>query len=414
MKRRAPTFVKRLRGVALIEALVALLIMAFGMIALAGLQGNMRRSADLAKQRGEAIRLAQQEMEQLRAYSVLTLPSTPPAGMKAYADIITADVVPDAGDPDSNATFALTRTVTDLVGSPLKAVNVQVNWRDRANDLQFVIIDSFITGADPRLSGALGIAPDGTPLRRPGDRHTTIPVEAKDLGNRRSALVPSPLATVAWIFNNLTGAIIGRCTVPMGTASSSLTAASTGADVAACSYNMSGFLLSGHVRFSFGDTPSAEQPASYALPNFDMEIVQADAPPTPASGPAPARPDAPSYQCFDNAPVDAAFLQASVAYYCIVFPNTDATPNWSGKLNISGIPLTGELRYKICRYSADYDGDTLITNLEHPLNYYGVTGALPRQNFLVISASANCPDGHRVDPAAGLFSDTKTVLHQPS
>jgi Tfp pilus assembly protein PilV len=399
----------RQRGVALIEALVALLIMAFGMIALAGLQSNMRRSADLAKQRGEAIRLAQQHMEDLRDYAVLTRPAGAPIDLLAYADIA------DASDSDNagNTTFTLTRTVRSAPdGAPLKAVNVEVDWTDRAGDAQFVIIDSFITGADPSLSGSLGITPDAAPLRRPGGRQASIPLEAKDLGNRRSALVPGPLATVAWIFNNITGDVIGRCTVAMGTSSASLTAASTGADVGTCSYNMSGYLLSGFVRFSFDLPPSPDRPVHYALPNFDMEIVQADAPPPTPGNPAPSRPVAPSYQCFDNAPVDASFLQPYVSYYCIVFPNTDATPNWSGKLNISGIGLDGD-QYKICRYSADYDGDALISNAEHPLNYYRVSGSLPRQNFLVIRASAACPAGPAVDAAAGIFSDTTTVQHQP-
>ena len=53
---------RRQAGVTLIEAMVALLIMAFGMVALVGLQSNLRRSADLAKQRGEAIRIAQQQL----------------------------------------------------------------------------------------------------------------------------------------------------------------------------------------------------------------------------------------------------------------------------------------------------------------------------------------------------------------
>jgi len=398
------------RGVALIEAMVALLIMAFGMVALAGLQSNMRRGADLAKQRGEAIRLAQQQMEQLRNYSVLTLPANPAADVQDYASIATVATNANAGDTNSNAAFALTRTVTDVADTPLKAVNVTVRWNDRANGAQFVIIDSYINGADPSLSGSLGVTPDSTPLRRPAERQASIPVEAHDLGNKRSALVPGPTATVAWIFNNLTGLIIGRCTVPMGTASAALTK-EFAADTANCSYNMSGYLLSGYVRFSLTATPSADHPASYALPNFEMVIIQADTPPTPASGPTPTTPPAPSYQCFDNAPVDASFLLPYVSYYCVVFPNTDATPSWSGKLNISGIAL-GSGEHKICRYSADYDGDTNISNAEHPLNYYTVTGPLPRQNFLVINADASCPIGNAPNPIAGIFSNTRTVLHQ--
>ena len=60
------------RGVTLIEALVALMVMAFGMVALVGLMSNLRRSTDVAKQRSEAMRLAQAELASpARNYSVL-------------------------------------------------------------------------------------------------------------------------------------------------------------------------------------------------------------------------------------------------------------------------------------------------------------------------------------------------------
>jgi len=395
------------RGVALIEAMVALLIMAFGMVALAGLQSEMRRSADLAKQRGEAIRPAQQEMEQLRDYSLLNPPATPASGVQDYTSIADRTNA-NAGDPGSNATFALTRDVTDLVDPPVKAVNVTVSWRDRANGAQFVIIDSYINGADPSLSGSLGVKPDSTPLRRPAERDASIPVGAKDLGNKLSVFVPSPNATVAWVFNNLTGVIVGSCTVAMGTQASSLTAAS----VASCSNNTLGFMLSGFVRFSFASTPDAVQPASDALPQFDFEIVQADPLPIPASGPTPTVPGPPTHRCFDDAPADSLSRQPFVSYYCVVFPSSETVPKWSGKLNITGIPL-GSGERKICRYSADYNRDSSIGNVEHPLNYHFVTGPLTRQNFLVINASANCPDGVEPDKDQRIFSNTRTVLHQP-
>lgn len=395
-------------GVALIEAMVALVIMAFGMLALAGLQGNMRRGADLAKQRGEAIRLAQADMERLRSFSVLG-PENPPAGVQSYAQIQSITLT-DAGLADSNASFTLTRTVTEWPEPALqKAVRVEVSWDDRAGGPQSVIVDSFIARVDPSLSGSLGVAPESAPLRRPAGRNAGIPLGAKDLGNKTSVFVPGPTATVAWVFNNLTGAITGRCTVAMGTLSSALTAS----DVLDCSNNTFGYLLSGFVRFSFAASPSAEQPASPALAKFKLLIAEADALlPTSASAPAPPPVPAPAHQCFDNAPADASFLQPFVSYYCIVFPNTDSTPKWSGKLLIADIPL-GSGERKICRYSADYDGDKKISNAEHPLNYRAVTGALTRQNFLVINASANCPAGQAADPSAGRFSNSATVQHQP-
>ena len=44
------------RGISLVEALVAMLVMSFGMLAIVGLQATLRLNADVAKQRAEAVR----------------------------------------------------------------------------------------------------------------------------------------------------------------------------------------------------------------------------------------------------------------------------------------------------------------------------------------------------------------------
>ena len=405
---------RRQRGVTLIEAMVAMVIMAFGMVALIGLQGQMRRSADLAKQRGEALRLAQQQMEQLRSFSVLTAQNTDPPDTLAFDDIVTPDnPTVGAGDPESNAVYTLTRTVTPVVeqamtGQPATvtrlSLRVIVEWIDRANDAQRVQLDSFINRAAPGLSGSLTVPPSASPTRRPGERVATIPTGAKDLGQGTSVFVPGPNATVAWVFNNYTGMVVGVCTnIAMGTSSASLNLA----DVSSCSGNASAVLLSGFVRYSFASPPDSAAPASSALAlPLQMAIS--------ALGGSPAPVPASAHQCFDDAPASGnAQPMPFVSYYCIVYPNTAATPpSWSGRLDITGLPLGGS-NLKICRYTADYDGNGTISNNEHPLDYLAVTGSLSRQNFLVVRATDACPAGHRVDPSQGYFSDTRTLEHQP-
>ena len=68
------------RGIGLIEALLAFLVLSLGMLAIARLQSDLRSNAELARQRSEAVRIAQQEIETLRAYSVLTAS----AGARSY------------------------------------------------------------------------------------------------------------------------------------------------------------------------------------------------------------------------------------------------------------------------------------------------------------------------------------------
>jgi Tfp pilus assembly protein PilV len=58
----------------LVEVLIALVVLAIGVLAIAVFQTTLSRNSDLAKQRTEATRLAQQRIEDLRAYPRLPCP----------------------------------------------------------------------------------------------------------------------------------------------------------------------------------------------------------------------------------------------------------------------------------------------------------------------------------------------------
>ena len=391
--------------------MVAVVIMAFGMIALVGLMGQMRRSADVAKQRGEAVRLAQRDIEQLRAYSVLAAGSgSPAAGVRDFDTMVASTTNTNAGDLGGNATYTLQRTVVpwfdgtqpQLTIPTMRAVSVSVTWLDRANDLQTVQIHSFITRADPGLGGSLGVAPTTTALRGPAGHVPVVPLGAKDWGDKTSVFKPQPGGTVAWIFNNITGAVIGRCTVPAGTPTALLALA----DLSTCITTSRGLLLSGYVRFSDSAPPDSAAPTSTAIP-LDMVMNVTDGAATD-----------PNYECYDDAPFTSVGATATVvSYYCVVYPNNSVAPSWSGTLRIKDIPVNSVdssviSPWQVCRYSGNYNGDQTISNFEHPLTYNQVTTALTSQNFLLIRASASCPAGHVADPARGIYANTETVMHQ--
>jgi hypothetical protein len=282
----------------------------------------------------------------------------------------------------------------------MKALTVQVSWLDRANEIQQVELNTFIAKADPALAGSLSVPAVSSPTRRPGERDASIPVQAKDLGNKTSVFVPGPTATVAWVFNNLTGVITGRCTVAAGTASSSLTLQ----DVESCSNTTVGYLLSGTIRFSNNLRPDPANPEGFALP-LDVVITNSR-----LAG-AIAAPTV--QQCFDDAPTSPSSTMPFVSYNCFIEPNNGTPRIWSGRAELSGIELTGANARKVCRYSADYDGNGSISNAEHPENYNAVSSSLARQNFLVINDSVSrCPTGAAVDPANGVFVNSNTELQQ--
>ena len=212
---------KSVRGVLLIEALVALLVVAFGMVTLMGLQNSLRLSADLARQRGEALRLAQRDMETLRAYSVLEKAQST-ADAQDFASIASTERTIHADSEGANAEYALTRQVSSSDDPKLKSIHTTVSWTDRSGTGQRVTLDSLIFGADPSLGAALSIAPGSAPSP---SRDASIPARAKDLGNGSSAYKPVEDGSVAWLFNNVDAVITSVCTVPTDISTAALTSA---------------------------------------------------------------------------------------------------------------------------------------------------------------------------------------------
>lgn len=425
----------RPRGVTLIEATVALLIMSFGMLALVTTMGTLRRSGDVAKQRSEAVRLAQHDLARLRAFSVLEGASSPHAAVADYENDIKADAWPFTL-PDSNTTYSITRAVEEWTPgqqTSARAVRVTVSWTDRASKatdpMQTLELTTIVARSDPAFSGALSITPAPGEVRQPRNRHPAIPPSALDLGNKTSAFRPGALASTVWIFNNVTGSITSTCAIAPA---SPLTVGHVSA--AACS-NTLGFLLSGTVNFSMASPANPAAPEATALP-LGLALVggsyrapRRDAATGLALTDGSGNPyidtlttAAPAFQCFDDAPGAAPSAQAFVNYSCIVFPSLAARPSWSGSLRLTGLNLgTAPGQYRVCRYSADYNGNGTafanaegdLDNYEHPAVYAQVTGPLARQNFLVVRGDIGCPTAPAVDLGAGVFADYSTVQLQP-
>jgi type IV pilus modification protein PilV len=196
------------RGFTLIEALVALLVLSFGLLAIASFQVTLARSADLAKQRSEATRLAQQKMESLRAYGQVGSDTSTPHKVN-YTDDVVSSTAPEV--TVSNATFNRTWTVTSNAAGTEKWINVQVAWTDRTGQPQSVQLFSVISKFDPRDIGTLATGPGVPKVRRPKNRNINIPYPAVTLsGGTQSAFIPPP-GNIAYVFNNETGNIVQSC-----------------------------------------------------------------------------------------------------------------------------------------------------------------------------------------------------------
>jgi Tfp pilus assembly protein PilV len=397
---------QRSRGVSLIEALVALAVMAFGMLGVVGMQAALRNGADQSKQRSEAVRLAQEEMERLRSFGQT---ETAPAGELTYALIgnVAASTVTSSTNSlyQGNATFTRSVAVVDhgaasAASSPrMKTLTVAVTWRDReydgtANSERSVILRSVIAEIAPQLGASLGLPTNRSPAQRPEGRHPSIPRSATPgTGNTRN-----------WVFNNSTG-IIENCTP-------------------ACPGSQS-VLLSGFIRFETGGAPTtaeAEAPNDPVPSSLTGQVGVVLNYTLPAPG-----------GFIDSVGAGGCYVFEtvnSVRYWCAVplaIVGFASNYTWSGILDV-GIPFslfavdptpgtpfdTDPTKFRVCRYTPDPTTDTPAGgNDAHPLVYTGVTGALTNQNFLIISAgngtvAYNCPTDSN-----GNLVNASTKLHWP-
>ncbi len=401
----------RTRGVSLIEALVALAVMAFGMLGVVGMQTSLRSNADLSRQRAEAVRLAQEEVERMRNFSVLRAADAA-SGQLAFDAIAPVAQAAIPASAVNTTFFRETFVATPTVDDPLvRHVRVAVRWADRrasdAADLnQGVELSSMVAGVPPELAALSAMRTDRGPLQQPQGRHFAVPRGATDLGDGTSSFnPPGAPSDHSWIFSNSTGLITTVCN-PVCVATDR-------------------WLLAGRVAFATGAEPTqaeAENPVDPVV-SLTMSVFRNRA------GYFPRRTaDEP---CFTEV-VGANRLD----YYCAMQtaandPAAFDQPVWYGRVRFSGIPLSSSLadatatNYKVCRYTPDERqfvaasevtaaGETFERyNARNPYSFLRVKGPLLSKNFLVISAgdgttAFNCPDERSTT-----IIESNTWPHQP-
>ncbi len=141
-------------GFSTVEALVALLILVVGLLAIASYQSDLLSVGGQSKARSEAVQLAEDKLEGLRQL-------IQESSYTAIASNTTGESI-----TGTNATFTRKWTVTSATHS--KTVNVAVSWTDKTGTPQ-VALTSVVTWNDPTLSAALayGKLPGGDFVNRP-------------------------------------------------------------------------------------------------------------------------------------------------------------------------------------------------------------------------------------------------------
>lgn len=147
------------RGFSLIEVMIAVVILSFGLLALAAFQGTLMRAGAEAKARATATALAQQIIEEGRSFAHVSKPTVTYAGA-TYVD----SLVGFAGKTISSGgvNYTVDRTVTRYspTGAPIvaafdpatpefKLVTVDVSWTGSDGDTKTVTLDDTVAAIAP-------------------------------------------------------------------------------------------------------------------------------------------------------------------------------------------------------------------------------------------------------------------------
>jgi type IV pilus assembly protein PilV len=334
------------QGFALVEALVALLILSVGILALAQMQARITQHSALARQQVHAMAWAQERLERWRA-SVELQASAPERRFESIAD---------GQDSLAGEATRYERRWQVSLSAAAKAVQVQVQWPDRDGREQSVQLRSLIAPGDALRTALLmsPLPPSQTQLGAEG-RPAGVPAHATPVpGSSRWQRVQLPLPGEggAWlVFDARSGDVAYRCG----------SAPSTEAALSAC-LAVSARLVSGTVQLGAAITLTA------------TTLMLADA------GIAPC------------AQEPAAGIARAVGFVCLApvqdhDRSTRTLPVWSGRLHFAARSGAGE-PVRVCRYAhnaSQTDG-----------RYVDVDHTLLHQNHLLSTEA--CPAGTTQQP----------------
>ena len=138
------------KGFSLIEVLIAMAVMALGLLAVATFQTDLLKNSGTNKARSEALALAQARMDQFRNYS-------DSASTQSEFDVTfatTTGYVAETTITGVNAVFTPKYKITGTAGST-KSVEVVINWTDQDGTSENVTLNSQLGWESPRAVGDL-------------------------------------------------------------------------------------------------------------------------------------------------------------------------------------------------------------------------------------------------------------------
>jgi Tfp pilus assembly protein PilV len=350
----------RQAGFTLIEALIALLVMAFGMLSLSGMQLSLSRGSDIAKQRTEAMRLAQRKIDEYRSFTSIAAAGGHTIVWDTLATGVTENVT-------TNATYAVTTNLGGAITDAMRPISVAVTWTDRGNQAQSITISSVISKSDPVDIGYVANPlPLNVPLKRPKNRNINIPIPALDLGGGQSSTQFANDYVI--VYSNVTAGVVKICNP--GVANATATQINTAIATPGSCNDVTGYIVAGYISRS---ASSRAWPTGINIASLTRN--------TAFSGQA--------IRCLYSDATDqntgvVITADDGYKYYLCVVPVS--TPFfWGGTLRLGGVVTTSD--YLVCRYQ--YSEAALTANERNVQPYASVDRSMDEQNYRIVSSNSN-------------------------
>ena len=134
-------------GAGLLEAMIALFVIAAGIVVLMKFQAEILHHRGYLSQQSEAVQLAENKLDDLRNYSVIATTS----GSKAYDDIVSGSSTATG----ASTSYTLVWTVVEFLSPPYKTINITVSWVDSSGATKSVSLSSLVAKVNPVNSGVI-------------------------------------------------------------------------------------------------------------------------------------------------------------------------------------------------------------------------------------------------------------------
>ncbi|SHG14348.1 type IV pilus modification protein PilV [Microbulbifer donghaiensis] len=151
------------KGIGLIEVLIAMFVLAVGVLALGQLQGDFFGTSAASKSRTEALAIAQGRLEDMRNYMHEA------ESLDEFNALYPVDTDFNLATIDGvNASFSRKETIT--ANGDLRTVAVTVEWEDATGKTQGITLDTELTFIPPGAAGTLAVDRDDLLVPSPTGR----------------------------------------------------------------------------------------------------------------------------------------------------------------------------------------------------------------------------------------------------